>query len=207
MQNFVEKISEVEGHFDLYGSVFLKYENLFVLSLKDSKDWVTENGRRKASLSTFGGKIDENIDIIQFLKNTCFQELGIHIDIYDSPYAYIDYHHHLKRIPLDVKKGEICPQIITIVHKQSHFTSVSSNTINFSYLAYTKEKPNSGDYSALLFAREHILLQMFKNEKSVQDLRKNGAIFLERIRIPDDLFLYPQGSLNSLLRFLSYEVF
>lgn len=201
----MEKISNIEGHFEVYTSVFLKYENQFVFGLKDSKNWLYENNKRKASLSAFGGKLEEGIETNQFLKKYCTQELGINIEIIDSPHTYIDYHNRLKKLPIiDSAKGELRPQLITIVQGRH---STKPNTIIFSYLGHTKYKPHSIKYSALLLAREQVLVQMFKNEKTVSELKKAGAIFEERIKIPDNLYLYPTGSLNSLLRYLSYEVF
>ena len=206
INNFVEKISNVEGHFELYTSVFLKYENQFVFGLKDSKDWSYENGKRKASLFAFGGRLEDDIEANQFLKKHCSQELGVSIDISDSPHTYIDYHHRLKKLPIiEPAKGEVRPQMITIVQKAKH--STDPNSLIFSYLGYTNHKPNSMQHSALLLAKEQVLVQMFKNEKTAQELKKAGAIFEERIKIPDNLYLYPTGSLNSMLRFLSYEMF
>ena len=205
INDFVEKISKVEGNFEVYTSVFLKYENQFVFAIKDSKNWVYENNKRKASLSAFGGKLEEGTEPDQFLKKYCTQELGVNIEMIDSPHTYIDYHNRLKKLPIiDSAKGELRPQLITIVQARH---STKSNTIIFSYLGHTKYKPHSIQYSALLLAKEQVLVQMFKNEKTISELKKAGATFEERIKIPDNLYLYPTGSLNSLLRFLSYEVF
>jgi hypothetical protein len=206
IKDFVEKISKVEGHFELYTSVFLKYENQFVLGLQDSKEWIFNDNKKKASLSAFGGKIEEDTDIIQFLKKSCFLQLGVNIDITDSPHTYIDYHHRLKKMPaIEPKIGEFRPNIISVIQKPGY--SANPKSLVFSYLGHTKQKPESIKYSALLFAKERVLVQLFKNEKSTQELKKIGANFNERIKIPDNLFLYPAGSLNSLLRYLSYEVF
>ena len=205
INDFVEKISKVEGPFEVYTSIFLKYENQFVLAIKDSKNWIYENNKRKASLSAFGGKSEEGTEPNQFLKKYCTQELGVNIEIIDSPHTYIDYHNRLKKLPIiDSAKGELRPQLITIVQARH---STKPNTIIFSYLGGTKYKPHPIQYSALLLAREQVLVQMFKNEKTISELKKAGATFEERIKIPDNLYLYPTGSLNSLLRFLSYEVF
>ncbi len=205
INNFVEKIANVEGRFELYAAVFLKYDHQFVFALKDSKDWVFENGKRKASLSTFGGRLEEGINPTLFLKEHYSKELGVSIDIIDSPHTHIDYHHRLKKLPINPLKGELRPQMITIV-QQARYSSAPKSII-FSYAGYSKNKPHSIKHSALFFAREVVLVQMFKNEKTVSELKKAGAIFEERIKIPDNLSLYPTGSLNSLLRYLSYEVF
>lgn len=206
IKDFVEKISKVEGNFELYASVFLKYESQFVLGLQDSKEWSYNDNKKRASLSAFGGKIEEKTDIIQFLKNSCFQQLGVNIDIIDSPHTYIDYHHRLKKIPvIGTNIEEFRPNIISVIQKPGY--SATPKSLVFSYLGITKQKPESIKYSALLFAKERVLVQLFKNEKTTQDLKKFGVIFDERIKIPDNLFLYSTGSLNSLLRYLSYEVF
>lgn len=205
IDDFVEKISKIEGRFDLYTSVYLKYENQFVLGLQDSKDWVIENDKKKASLSVFGGRLEENLDATIVLQNQCSQELGVNIHLSDSPHTYIDYQHRLKRLPIHSVQGEIRPHMITVVQKARY--TASSNLLIFSYLGETRNKPYSKNLSSLLLAREKVLVQMFKAEKSVQDLRRAGAMFEERIKIPNDLYLYPTGSLNSLLRYLNYEVF
>ena len=205
INDFVEKISKVEGHFEVYTSVFLKYENQFVFAIKDSKNWVYENNKRKASLSAFGGKLEEGTEPNQLLKKYCTQELGVNIEMIDHPHTYIDYHNRLKKLPIiNSAKDELRPQLITIVQARH---STKSNTIIFSYLGDTKYQPHPVQHSALMLAREQVLVQMFKNEKTVSELKKAGATFEERIKIPDDLCLYPIGSLNSLLRYLSYEVF
>lgn len=206
IKDFVEKISKVEGHFELYASVFLKYENQFVLGLQDSKEWTFIDNKKKASLSVFGGKIEEDTDIIKFLKKSCFQQLGVNIDITDSSHTYIDYHHRLKKLPvIESNIGEFRPNIISVIQKPGY--SANPKSLVFSYLGYTKQKPESIKYSALLLAKERVLVQLFKNEKTALDLKKIGTTFDERIKISDNLFLYPTGSLNSLLRYLSYEVF
>jgi hypothetical protein len=206
IKDFIEKISRVEGHFELYATVFLKYENQYLFGVQDSKEWTYDDNKKKASLSAFGGKIEEETDIIQFLKKNCMQELGVNIEIADSMHTYIDYHHRLKKMPvIEPVRGEVRPHMISVVQKPGH--SVTPKSLIFSYLGNTKQKPNSIKYSALLLARERVLVQMFKNEKTSQELKRAGAVFEERIKIPDNLFLYPAGSINSLLRYLSYEVF
>ena len=205
IDDFAAKISQIEGRFDLYVSVFLKYENQFVFGLQDSKEWYIENERKKASLSVFGGRLEEDADATVILQNHCSRELGIHIYLNDSPHTYIDYQHRLKRLPVHSVKGEIRPHMITVVQKARY--TASSNMLIFSFLGEARNKPSSKNHSALLLAREKVLVQMFKAEKTVQDLKKAGAMFEERIKIPNDLYLYPTGSLNSLLRYLNYEVF
>lgn len=205
IKEFIEKLSSIEGRFDLYTSVFLKFENQFVLGLQDSKDWIEERGRKKAALSSFSGKIEEDADPIQFLNNYCLSELGVKIEVTDSSSSYIDFHHRLKRIPATFLTVKPRPQLITMIQKPG--PSTKTNTLILGYLANTQVKPNLQKFSALIFAKEIALVQMFKNEKMVSELRKTGAQFQERIKIPDNLYLYPSVSLNSLLRFLSYEVF
>ena len=205
IEGFVEKISNVEGRFELYAAVFLKYYNQYLLVIKDSKDWVYENGRRKASLTTFGGKILDKNDPVKFLQDYCSKELETGVKINDSTHSYIDYHHRLKKIPVDLVKGGIRPFLITILQQAKH--STNSNKLIFSYLGETKYKPNYSQDSAILFVSGRVLVQMFKTEKSVHDLKKAGANIEERIKIPENLHLFPTGSLNSLLRYLTYEVF
>lgn len=205
IKDFVERLTSVEGNFEIFASLFLKYEQQFVFGLKDSKEWVEEFGERKAFFTAIGGRIEEGADIIQFLKNHALQDIGVNINIIDSPYTYLDYQHRLKKIPINLVKGEIRPQIITIIQKARY--AATPNTLIFSYAATTKSKPDSSQYSALFLVKESVLVQMFKNKKAVQELKKAGASFEERIKIPDNLYLIPTGSINSLLRFLSYEVF
>lgn len=205
IKDFVERLTSIEGNFEIFASLFLKYEQQFVFGLKDSKEWVEEYGQRKAFFAAIGGRIEEGADIIQFLKNRALQDIGVNINIIDSPHTYLDYQHRLKKIPINLVKGEIRPQIITIIQKARH--AATPNTLIFSYTASTKSKPDSSQYSALFLAKESVLVQMFKNKKTVHELKKAGAVFEERIKIPENLYLYPTGSLNSLLRFLSYEVF
>ncbi len=206
IDDFIEKITEVEGHFEVYVSIFLKYENQFVFGIKDSKDWVYVDDKRKASVTAFGGKPEDGVDVNNFLKKYCIEKLNIKVDINDSPRTYIDYHHRLKKLP-DISPSEekVRPQMITIVQNPKHLAI--PNSLIFTFSGHTKNKPDSKHYSALFLAREQVLVQMFKKEKTAQELKKSGAVFYERIKIPDNLLLYPTGSLNSLLRFLSYEVF
>lgn len=206
IDDFVEKITKVEGHFEVYASIFLKYENQFVFGIKDSKDWVYEGDKRKASVAAFGGKLEDGVDINNFLKKYCIDNLNIKVDIIDSPRTYIDYHHRLKKLPdIDPLEEKVRPQIITIVQNPKHLAIPSS--LIFTFLGNTKNKPDSKHCSALFLAKELVLVQMFKKEKTAQELKRSGAVFYERIKIPDNLLLYPTGSLNSLLRFLNYEVF
>ncbi len=205
INDFIERLSNIEGHFEIYVSLFLKYEQQYVFGLKDSKEWIEEEGKKKASLSAIGGRIEEGTEIVPFLKNRGLLDIGVEVDIKDSPHTYLDYHHRLKKIPVNLVKGEIRPQMITIIQKAKYTTT--PNMLIFSYLGNTSNKPRSLQFSSLFLAKESILVQMFKNEKTVQELKKAGATFEERIKIPDNLYLYPTGSLNSLLRFLSYEAF
>lgn len=205
LNDFIERLSNIEGHFEIYVSLFLKYEQRYVFGLKDSREWIEEEGKKKASLSAIGGRIEEGTEIVPFLKNRGLLDIGVEVDIKDSPHTYLDYHHRLKKIPVNLVKGEIRPQMITIIQKAKYTTT--PNMLIFSYLGNTGNKPRSLQFSSLFLAKESILVQMFKNEKTVQELKKAGATFEERIKIPDNLYLYPTGSLNSLLRFLSYEAF
>ncbi|NLL62366.1 MAG: hypothetical protein GX240_06310 [Candidatus Atribacteria bacterium] len=206
IKDFVERLTSVEGNFEIFASLFLKYEQQFVFGIKDSKEWIEEYGERKAAFSAIGGRMEEDTaDIMQFLKSSAMQDIGSDINILDSPYTYLDYQHRLKKIPINLVRGEIRPQMITIIQKAKYAST--PNTLIFSYAASTKSKPDSLQYSALFLAKEAVLVKMFKKKKTVQELKKDGAVFEERIKIPDNLYLYPSGSINSLLRFLSYEVF
>jgi len=205
LNDFIERLSNIEGHFEIYVSLFLRYEQQYVFGLKDSKEWIEEKGKKKASLSAIGGRIEEGTEIVPFLKNRCLLDIGVEVDIKDSPHTYLDYHYRLKKIPVNLVKGEIRPQMITIIQKARYATT--PNLLIFSYAGNIINKPRSLQFSSLFLAKESILVQMFKNEKTVQELKKAGATFEERIKIPDNLYLYPTGSLNSLLRFLSYEAF
>jgi hypothetical protein len=207
INDFVERLTNIEGVFEIFASLFLKYEYQFVFGLKSSKEWVEEHGKKKASLSAIGGRTDwsKNQNLIQFLKERCVQDVGIDVTIEDSPYTYLDYQHRLKKIPIELVRGEIRPQIVTFIQK-SRYTTTPGMLI-FSYVGSAKQKPQVFQYSSLFLARESVLVQMFKSEKTVQELKQAGATFEERIKIPDNLYIYPTGSINSLLRYLSYEVF
>jgi len=205
MNDFMEKLSNAEGRFEIYVAVYLKYKNQYVFSVKDSKDWTEEKGGRKSPISAFGGKIESDNKIDRFLKDICLKETGSNIELESSSQTYIDYHHRLKKIPLNFVKGKLFPQIITIMQKNKY--SLNSNIVIFNYLGNTINEPKPLKSSALMLAKEPVLVQMFKKEKTVQELKNTGAVFLERIRIPENLYLFPTGSLNSLLRYLNYEVF
>lgn len=205
INDFVEKLTRVEGNFDIIFSLFLKYEHQYVFGIQDRKEWAEEQGKLRASIFTLGGQISGDIDIINFLKSRCREELKVDVTILDSPHTYLDYQRRLKKIPINLVKGDIRPQMITIVQKAKYTTT--SNLLIFSYIGSTNFKPQPVQYSALFLARESILVQMFKKEKTVGELKQAGANFEERIKIPENLFLYPTGSVNSLLRFLSYETY
>ena len=205
IKDFVERLTSVEGNFEIFASLFLKYEQQFVFGVKDSKEWIEEYGEKKAAFSAIGGRIEEGSDLIQSLKNSAVQDIGVEINILDSPQTYLDYQHRLKKIPINLVRGEIRPQMITIIQKARY--SAAPNTLIFNYSASTKGKPDALQYSALFLAKEAVLVQMFKKKKTVQELKKAGATFIERIKIPENLYLYPSSPINSLLRFLSYEAF
>ncbi len=205
INDFVERLTRIEGNFEIFISLFLKYNQQYVFAVNDRKEWIEEQQKLKASFFTIGGPMVGDIDIIKFLKDRSSQELGVEVTIEDSPHTYLDYHHRLKRIPINLVRGDIRPHMITIIQKTKYATT--PNMLIFSYIGSTKFKPQSLQYSALFLARGTILVQMFKKEKTVQELKKAGANFEERIKIPDHLYLFPTGSINSLLRFLSYEVF
>ena len=207
INNFVERLTNIEGIFEIYVSIFLKSNHQFVFGLKGSKEWIEEQGKRKAAISAIGGRTNWSKDknLRQILKERCVQDIGIDVTIEDSPYTYLDYQHRLKKIPIDLVKGEIRPQMVTFIQK-SRYTTAPGMLI-FSFAGSTRQKPQALQYSALFLAGESVLVQMFKSEKTVKELKQAGATFEERIQIPDNLLLYPTGSVNSLLRFLSYEVF
>ena len=206
IKDFVERLTSVEGNFEIFVSLFLKYEQQFIFGIKDSNEWIEEYGEKKAAFSAIGGRMEEDsVDIMQFLKSRAVQDIGVEINILDSQHTYLDYQHRLKKIPINLVRGEIRPQMITIIQRARY--TATPNALIFSYAASTKSKPDSLQYSALFLSKEAALVQMFKKKKTVQDLKKAGATFIERIKIPENLYLYPSGSINSLLRFLSYEVF
>jgi hypothetical protein len=207
INDFVERLTNIEGIFEIYVSLFLKYNHQFVFGLKGSKEWIEEQGKRKVAISAIGGRVDWSKDknLIQILKERCAQDIGIEVTIEDSPYTYLDYQHRLKKIPIDLVRGKTRPHMVTFIQK-SRYSTVPGMLI-FSFTGNTQQKPQALQYSALFLAGESVLVQMFKSEKTVKELKQAGATFEERIQIPDSLLLYPTGSINSLLRFLSYEVF
>ncbi len=207
INDFVERLTNIEGVFEIFVSLFLKYDYQFVFGLKSSKEWIEEHGKKKASISAIGGRTDwdKNKNLIQFLKERCVQDVGIDVTIEDSPFTYLDYQHRLKKIPIDLVRGETRPQMVTFIQKSRY--AANPGILIFSYTGSTKQKPQALQYSSLFLARESVLVQMFKSEKTVQELKQAGATFEERIKIPDNLYLYPTGSINSLLRYLSYEAF
>ncbi len=207
VNDFVERLTSVEGVFEIYASLFLKYNDKFVFGIKSSKEWVVDKGIRKSSISAIGGHTNWDIDkdIRQFLKDRCMHDIGVDVTIEDSPHTYLDYQHRLKKIPIELVRGETRPHMVTFMQKMGY--GKAEKTLIFSYTGSAKDKPQPLQYSALFLAREVVLVQMYKNEKTVLELKQAGATFEERIKVPDNLYLYPTGSVNSLLRFLSYEVF
>ena len=79
--------------------------------------------------------------------------------------------------------------MITIIQKARY--AATPNTLIFSYTASTKSKPDSLQYSALFLAKEAVLVKMFKKKKAVQELKKVGAVFEERIKIPTIFIFIP----------------
>lgn len=203
----MERLASVEGNFEIYASLFLKFKGQYVFGIKSSKEWLEERGKRKTTISAIGGKPDweKGKDLIQFLKERSVQDIGADVTIEDSPHTYLDYHHRLKKIPVNLVGGEVRPHIVTFIQKTGY--GQSPGMLIFSFDASTKQKPQPIQYSALFLAQESVLVQMHKNEKTINELKHSGATLEERIKIPDNLYLYPSGSINSLLRYLSYEVF
>ena len=120
INDFVERLTNIEGVFEIFASLFLKYEYQFVFGLKSSKEWVEEHGKKKASLSAIGGRTDwsKNQNLIQFLKERCVQDVGIDVTIADSPFTYLDYQHRLKKIPIDLVRGETRPRWLLLFRNQ-----------------------------------------------------------------------------------------
>ncbi len=207
INDFVERLTNLEGIFEIYVSLFLKYDNQFVFGVKSSRERVAEKSIKKSAISAIGGPVNRDIDKdnIQFLKTRCIQDIGVDVVFEDSPQTYLDYQHRLKKIPVELVKGGIRPHMVTFLQKTGY--GKAEKTLIFSYAGKTKNKPQPLQHDALLFAKEHVLVQMFKSEKTVLELKHAGATFDERIKMADNISLFPTGSVNSLLRFLSYEVF
>ena len=205
INQFAEGLFGVEGRFDLYVTLFLKYQKQFVFRIKNTQEWLYEQGKKKTAISTFGGLLEEGGIVPLFLEKICRQELGIKIQVIDSSQTFIDYQHRLKEFPVKPLAGQMRPYVITILSKSRG--SDRTNTLIFNYLGYTEEKPNPINLSALFLAKEPVLVQMFKKERTIKDLKSVGAHLIERIKIPENLYLYPTGSVNSLLRFVNYEAF
>lgn len=149
------------------------------------------------------GKIEKGETVIECVKRETLEELGSDVEIEDSETTYLITDKSINKITIDSVRSEPRPYFIILLERTE--PNRKPFTVVFSYKGSILTTPKPIDVAALLLARDSTLMHLISGPKTVKFLKEKSAKIIERIKIPDDLYLRPYSTLSAYLRLIEFR--
>ncbi|MBU7046371.1 MAG: NUDIX domain-containing protein [Theionarchaea archaeon] len=188
-----------ESDFDVSTGLLIKFKGDHVFVVHNPDRWVIDIHKKDAGVVGVGGKLEQGETILECVKRECREEICTDVTIADSKETYVVTDEHINTFKLD-KIDEPRPYFIILLKWRE--LNRKLYTVVFSYKGDICDNPNPGDVSAILLAKDTSLYYLRSGPKTVKFMKKHSTI-IERIHLPDDLYLIPYGTLLTYLKIMT----
>ncbi len=144
-----------------------------------------------------GGKLEQGETVLECVKRECKEEINCDVKILDSEVTYVVTSEYVNKFTL--KEAEK-PWPYYIILLEGMEQDKKLYTVVFSYKGEIHEEPEPGDVSALFLAKNSTLGYLESTPVTIKFMKEHSAQIIERIHLPDDLYLRPCGTLLTYLR-------
>jgi len=183
--------------------LLVRYNGNYIFAIQNPNRWKVVENKREAGLVGIGGKIEKGETVIGCIKRETVEELGSDVEIEDSGTIYLITDKSINKITIGNIKSEPRPYFIILLERTE--PNRKPFTVVFSYKGSILTTPKPVDVSALLLAKVSTLIHLISGPKTIKFLKEKSAKSIERIKIPDDLYLRPYGTLSAYLRLLEFQ--
>lgn len=186
-----------ESDFDISTGLLVKYNENHVFVVHNPDRWTIDGHIKEAAVVGVGGKLEPGETVLECVKRECREEINTDVEILDSHVTYVVTDEYINTFTLD-KEDE--PRPYFIIQLKGRELSRNPYIVVFTYKGEIYEEPNPGDVSALLLAKDATLHYLRSGSTTVKFMKEHSAHIIERVHLPDDLYLVPCGTLLAYLR-------
>lgn len=192
-----ERLLSLEGpDYNVSTGLLIKYDGDHVFVVHNPDRWVVHGGITEAGVVGVGGKLEQGETVLDCVKRECKEEINCDVKILDSEVTYVVTDEYVNKFTLERAEKPRPYYIILLKGRKPG----KNYTVVFSYKGEIYEKPEPGDVSAILLAQDSTLRYLGSGPTTVKFMKEHSVKFIERIHLPDDLYLIPLGTLLTYLR-------
>ncbi|KYK37846.1 MAG: hypothetical protein AYK18_08905 [Theionarchaea archaeon DG-70] len=183
--------------FDVSTGLLIKYNRHHVFVIHNPDRWVVNGNKKEAGVVGVGGKLEQGETVLECVKRECKEEINCDVEILDSEVTYVVTSEYVNKFTLEEAEKPRPYYIILLKVKEQDRRSY---TVVFSYEGEIYGQPEPKDVSAVLLAQDSALRYLRSLPTTVKFMKEHSAQIVERIHLPDDLYLRPCGTLLTYLR-------
>ena len=192
-----ERLLSLEGSdYNVSTGLLTKYDGDHVFVVHNPDRWVVDGHKKEAGVVGVGGKLEQGETVLNCVKRECKEEINGDVKILDSEVTYVVIDEYVNKFTLEEAEKPRPYYIILLKGREPG----KNHTVVFSYKGEIYEKPEPGDVSAILLAQDSTLRYLGSGPKTVNFMKEHSTHIVERIHLPDDLYLVPLGTLLTYLR-------
>ena len=188
--------------YEISTGLLVKYNGDYVFAIQNPNRWKIVENVKEAGVVGIGGKLEKDETVIECVERECVEELGSGVKIEDSEITYLITDEYVKKDIIKDIENEPRPYFIILLKRTE--PGRKPFTVVFSYKGNLLRHPKPLDVAALFLAKDSTLIHLISGPKTAKFLKENSAKIIERVKIPDNLYLRPYGTLSAYLKLLEF---
>ena len=199
--SFAERAFELKNEYEISTGLMAKIESHHVFIVQNRDRWkMVASNIWESGLVGVGGKLEKGETIIECVRRECLEELDCDVELEDSNITYLVTQHSI--IEANLPANDVNPRPLVIMLMERTEPGRKPYTPVFSYRGNLLRRPRPVDVSALFLGNDSVLTYLTSGPKTVEFLRQHSAQFIERISLPENLYLRPYGTVLAYLKLL-----
>jgi len=178
-------MTEVTG-----SSIILKYKEYFVFEIQKKHKWITFDGNKvKLGISCIGGKVEGNEKPLETLHREAKEEISVDVSIEPIEKPFI------------VNPGYDVEWLDSNENENAFFYWYGYKGYRIcTYYGQALQHPKPKDLAGVLLIDFETLVKAFRNNATVGELAKMGAVIIEKDNIPRDAYIFPVNTVEVLCK-------
>lgn len=198
-----ELFSLEKSNYEISTGLLVRYQGNHIFAIQNPDSWKVVGNKKETGLVGIGGKLEKGETVIECVKRESVEEVDSDEEIEDSKTTYLITNKSINRVTINNIKSELRPYFIILLERSE--PNRKPFTVVFSYKGNILNTPKPVDVCALLLAKDSVLIHLTNKPQTVKFLKERSAKIIERIKIPDELYLRPYGTLLAYLRLIEHQ--